>query len=283
MSSSKKIFIAFILNLTFSMVEFIFGILFHSSAILADAVHDFGDALAIGSSAMMQQYANKPANSRYPFGYKRWNILAAMLTSSILILGSLFIVLENIPNLLNPQPVNQEGMFILGIVAVMMNLLAAHVIKDGHSHNESILSLHFLEDILGWIAVILVSIILQFSEWYILDPLLSLGISIFILSKALPKAWNHLQILLEAAPAAINVEEIRSALLDIEGIEKIEELKIWTLDGFEHCGTAILTVSSSEKQQFIKEKVRWLFYNHAIGQVTIEILEASQSSSSRSS
>lgn len=275
MSSSKNSFIAFILNLTFSILEFIFGVLFHSSAILADAVHDLGDALAIGSSAIMQKYANKPANSHYPFGYKRWNIFAAMLTSTILIVGSVLILIENIPNLFNPQPVNQDGMLILGIIAVIINLLASRVVKGGHSHNESILSLHFLEDILGWLAVILVSLILQFTEWYILDPLLSLGIAIFILSKALPKAWNNIRILLEVTPQGLNIEEVEGALVAIEGVEEIVAFKVWTLDGFEHCATLTLSVTSTAKRQSIKESVRFLLHTYAVEQVTIEVVENS--------
>lgn len=275
MSSSKNSFIAFILNLTFSILEFIFGVLFHSSAILADAVHDLGDALAIGSSAIMQKYANKPANSHYPFGYKRWNIFAAMLTSTILIVGSVLILIENIPNLFNPQPVNQDGMLILGIIAVIINLLASRVVKGGHSHNESILSLHFLEDILGWLAVILVSLILQFTEWYILDPLLSLGIAIFILSKALPKSWNNIRILLEVTPQGLNIEEVEGALVAIEGVEEIVAFKVWTLDGFEHCATLTLSVTSTAKRQSIKESVRFLLHTYAVEQVTIEVVENS--------
>ncbi len=129
MSSSKNTFIAFLLNLSFSIIEFIFGWLFGSSAILADAVHDLGDALAIGSSAIMQTYANKPADRVYPFGYKRWNILVALLTSSILIIGSSLILVENIPNLFHPQPVNQDGMLVLGIIAVIINFLASRIVK----------------------------------------------------------------------------------------------------------------------------------------------------------
>ncbi|HFI0507095.1 TPA: cation diffusion facilitator family transporter [Streptococcus suis] len=272
MSSSKNTFIAFLLNLSFSIIEFIFGLLFGSSAILADAVHDLGDALAIGSSAIMQTYANKPADRVYPFGYKRWNILAALLTSSILIIGSSLILVENIPNLFHPQPVNQDGMLVLGIIAVIINFLASRIVKNGHSHNESILSLHFLEDILGWLAVILVSIILQFTDWYFLDPLLSLGIAIFILSKALPKAWNNVMILLETSPQGVNLEEVKGVLLALENVHKITQLNVWTMDGYEHCATVTVKLTNPAVADKTKVKIRNSLITFGIVQSTIEIL-----------
>lgn len=272
MSSSKNTFIAFLLNISFSIIEFIFGWLFGSSAILADAVHDLGDALAIGSSAIMQTYANKPADRVYPFGYKRWNILAALLTSSILIIGSSLILVENIPNLFHPQPVNQAGMLALGIIAVIINFLASRIVKNGHSHNESILSLHFLEDILGWLAVILVSIILQFTDWYFLDPLLSLCIAIFILSKALPKAWNNVKILLETSPQGVNLEEVKGVLLALENVHEITQLNVWTMDGYEHCATVTVKLTNPAVADKTKAKIRNSLITFGIIQNTIEIL-----------
>ncbi|HEM6508501.1 TPA: cation transporter [Streptococcus suis] len=272
MSSSKNTFIAFILNLSFSIIEFIFGWLFGSSAILADAVHDLGDALAIGSSAIMQTYANKPADRFYPFGHKRWNILAALLTSSILIIGSSLIIVENIPNLFHPQPVNQDGMLVLGIIAVIINFLASRIVKNGYSHTESILSLHFLEDILGWLAVILVSIILQFTDWYFLDPLLSLCIAIFILSKALPKAWNNVKILLETSPQGVNLEEVKGVLLALENVHEITQLNVWTMDGYDHCATVTVKLTNPAVADKTKAKIRNSLNSFGIIQSTIEIL-----------
>lgn len=272
MSSSKNTFIAFLLNISFSIIEFIFGWLFGSSAILADAVHDLGDALAIGSSAIMQTYANKPADKFYPFGYKRWNILAALLTSSILIIGSSLILVENIPNLFHPQPVNQAGMLALGIIAVIINFLASRIVKNGHSHNESILSLHFLEDIMGWLAVILVSIILQFTDWYFLDPLLSLCIAIFILSKALPKAWNNVKILLETSPQGVNLEEVKGVLLSLENVYEITQLNVWTMDGYDHCATVTVKLTNPAVADKTKAKIRNSLHSFGIIQSTIEIL-----------
>ena len=182
MSSKYAVWLAFFLNLSFSIVEFIAGGIFVSSAVLADSVHDLGDALAIGLSAFLETISNREEDSRYTLGYKRFSLLGALVTAVILMTGSGMVILENVSKLFHPQPVNDEGLLWLGIIAISVNLLASLVIRKGQTKNESILSLHFLEDTLGWLAVILMAIVLRFTDWYILDPLLSLAISFFILS-----------------------------------------------------------------------------------------------------
>lgn len=175
MKSSRNMTIAFLLNFSFAIIEFIFGLLFHSSAVLADAIHDTGDALAIGLSTFFEKISTRKEDREYTLGYKRYSLLGALLTSVILLIGSTLVIVENVPKLFAPEKVNYDGMLVLGIVAIAVNTAASRVVSHGHSHNESILSLHFLEDILGWLAVVGVSIILRFTDWYFLDPLLSLG------------------------------------------------------------------------------------------------------------
>ena len=163
------------------------------AAVLADSVHDLGDAIAIGISAFLETISNREEDNQYTLGYKRFSLLGALVTAIILMTGSVLVVLENVTKILNPQPVNDEGILWLGIIAITINVLASLVVSKGKTKNESILSLHFLEDTLGWLAVILMAIVLRFTDWYILDPLLSLVISFFILSKALPRFLEHAQ------------------------------------------------------------------------------------------
>ena len=148
MKSSRNMTIAFLLNFSFAIIEFIFGLLFHSSAVLADAIHDTGDALAIGLSTLFEKISNRKEDPNYTLGYKRYSLLGALLTSVILLIGSTLVIVENVPKLFAPEKVNYDGMLVLGIVAIAVNTAASRVVSHGHSHNESILSLHFLEDIL---------------------------------------------------------------------------------------------------------------------------------------
>ena len=161
MKTKHAVWIAFFLNLSYAIVEFIAGGIFGSSAVLADSVHDLGDAIAIGISAFLESISNREEDSHYTLGYKRFSLLGAMVTAVILMTGSVLVILENITKLFHPQPVNDEGILWLGIIAVSINVLASLVIRKGQTKNESILSLHFLEDTLGWLAVILMAIVLR--------------------------------------------------------------------------------------------------------------------------
>ena len=235
MKSSKNMTIAFLLNFSFAILEFIFGFMFNSSAVLADAVHDTGDAMAIGLSTLFEKISNKKEDKKYTLGYKRYSLLGALLTSVILLVGSTLVIIENVSKVFAPEKVNYDGMLVLGIFAIIVNLAASKVVGHGHghSHNESILSLHFLEDILGWVAVILVSIVLRFTDWYFLDPLLSLLIAGFILSKALPKFWENIKIFLDHIPSDIDLSQLYQEILAVENVQAITQLNVWTTDGLE--------------------------------------------------
>lgn len=267
----RNVFIAFLLNLVFSIIELIFGLLFKSSAILADAVHDFGDALAIGLSFVTERMSDKRADQNFSLGYKRFSLLGAMITSSILISGSVFLIVENFPKLFHPEVVNKEGMLILGVIAIMINVLASLVVHKGKTANEAILSLHFLEDILGWLAVILVSIVLRFTDWYFLDPLLSLVISAFILSKAVPKFWDNGKLFLNATPKELDFVSLEAELLDLEGVENLNQLNVWTSDGLNHQAVVHICKTSHLTDQAVKEQIYTCLSSHHIQLLALEI------------
>lgn len=149
MKAKYAVWVAFFLNLTYAIVEFIAGGVFGSSAVLADSVHDLGDAIAIGISAFLETISNREEDNQYTLGYKRFSLLGALVTAVILVTGSVLVILENVTKILHPQPVNDEGILWLGIIAITINLLASLVVGKGKTKNESILSLHFLEDRVG--------------------------------------------------------------------------------------------------------------------------------------
>lgn len=270
MKSSQKMMIAFLLNVSFAIIEVIFGLAFHSSAVLADAVHDTGDALAIGLSTLLEKISNKKEDNRYTLGYKRYSLLGAILTSIILIIGSILVLWENVPKVFAPEPVDYNGMLVLGIVAILVNLAASKVVSHGHSHNESILSLHFLEDILGWLAVILVSIVLRFTDWYFLDPLLSLLISGFILSQALPKFWDNIKILLDHVPNDVDLGQLYQELGSLDNVQAIAQLNVWTTDGIDKYAMIHICIDDIEKSQQIRQAIHQLVKTYGIVSATIE-------------
>ena len=276
MKSSRNMTIAFLLNFSFAIIEFIFGLLFHSSAVLADAIHDTGDALAIGLSTLFEKISTRKEDRNYTLGYKRYSLLGALLTSVILLVGSTLVIVENVPKLFAPEKVNYDGMLVLGIVAIVVNIAASRVVSHGHSHNESILSLHFLEDILGWLAVVGVSIILRFTDWYFLDPLLSLVIAGFILSKALPKFWENIQIFLDHVPSDVDLSQLYQEIAVLENVRAITQLNVWTTDGLEKYAMLHICLEDpnllAETQAVLRQKL----LAYGIAKVTIQTDESLQ-------
>ena len=273
MSSKRAVWLSFFLNFSYAIVEFIAGGVFGSSAVLADSVHDLGDAIAIGISAFLESISNREEDSHYTLGYKRFSLLGAMVTAVILMTGSVLVILENITKLFHPQPVNDEGILWLGIIAVSINVLASLVVRKGKTKNESILSLHFLEDTLGWLAVILMAIVLRFTDWYILDPLLSLIISFFILSKAIPRFWSTLKIFLDAVPEGVDIQQVKSDLEQLEHVASINQLNLWTMDGLEKNAIVHVCLKEIEQMEVCKESIRDLLKDCGFQNVTIEVDE----------
>ena len=271
MKTKHAVWLAFFLNLSYAIVEFIAGGVFGSSAVLADSVHDMGDAIAIGVSAFLETISNREEDSHYTLGYKRFSLLGALVTAVILMTGSVLVILGNITTLFHPQPVNDEGILWLGIIAVSINVLASLVVRKGKTKNESILSLHFLEDTLGWVAVILMAIVLRFTDWYILDPLLSLVISIFILSKAIPRFWSTLKIFLDAVPEGVDIKQVKSDLEQLDHVTSINQLNLWTMDGLEKNAIVHVCLKEIEQMELCKESIRSKLKDCGFQNITIEV------------
>ena len=271
MKAKYTVWVAFFLNLSYAIVEFIAGGIFGSSAVLADSIHDLGDAIAIGISAFLETISNREEDRQYTLGYKRFSLLGALVTAVILITGSILVILENIAKIFHPQSVNDEGIFWLGIIAITINVLASLVIRKGQTKDESILSLHFLEDTLGWVAVILMAIVLRFTDWYILDPLLSIAISFFVLSKALPRFWSTLKIFLDAVPEGVDIQKIKTDLAELDHVASINQLNLWTMDGLEKNAIVHVCLKEMEHMETCKESIRIFLKDCGFQNITIEV------------
>ena len=271
MKAKYTVWIAFFLNLSYAIVEFIAGGIFGSSAVLADSIHDLGDAITIGISAFLETISNREEDNRYTLGYKRFSLLGALVTSIILMIGSVLVILENIAKIFHPQPVNDEGILWLGIIAITINILSSLVVGKGKTKNESILTLHFLEDTLGWVAVILMAIVLRFTDWYILDPLLSLVISFFILSKVFPRFWSTLKIFLDAVPEGVETGDLEKDLEALTNVKSVNQLSIWSMDGLENNAIIHICIKDWEKIMETKEAVRQFLEERGVQNITIEV------------
>lgn len=273
-SSSRNIAMVFFLNLGFTIIEFIGGLLTNSTAIMADAVHDLGDSLSIGSAWFLSRWGQKSANNEFTYGYRRLTLFGAFLNSVVLIAGSAWVLSEAIPRLADPLMPVTEGMLALAILGVTVNGFAAYRISKGNTLNEKVLNWHLLEDVLGWVAVLIVSVILQFVDWPILDPMLSIGFTLFILFNVLRNLWTTGKIFLQAVPDKALHDEIRNTLLKIEGTREIHHQHLWSLDGEHHVLTAHLVMDKTfDRDTFIRLKqiVSEVLKPYDLSHTTIEI------------
>lgn len=266
--------VAFALNALFTIIEFVGGILTNSMAILADAVHDLGDTLAIGSSLFLESYAQKGRSNTYSFGYKRFSPLGALINGIILLAGSAVIIVETVPRLLHPEPVDAQGMLYLAVLGVLMNGAAVwRLRREKNSLNQRTVMLHLMEDALGWVAVLVGSVVLMFTELYWIDPLLSMGIAVFILWNAFKNLRQVLKIFLQATPDNVDMEAIRQEVLALDGIADVHDMHVWTLDGQYHVLTAHLVLLDHRPvdRSEVRRQVNRLLKQHHIDHITVQL------------
>ena len=271
---SKGLRMAFGLNLVFTIIEFAGGYYTNSMAILSDALHDLGDTFALGLGLLLEYFSGKTGNRNYSYGYRRLSTVSALVNSLILIVGSVIIIYHAVPRFISPEPVMADGMMLLAVVGIVFNGAAVFQLSKGHGLNQKVFRLHLLEDVLGWVAVLIGGSIIYAFGWYIIDPLLSLAVAGFILFNAVKNLWLALKIFLQAVPANVDLTNVRHDLLKLEGVKDIHDLQIWTMDGEYHVLTMHLVVPDDleqEKLLYVKNEARRIVKECGINHQTIEI------------
>ncbi len=272
--STKNMLVAFILNLGFAVIELIGGIITNSISIISDSVHDLGDSLSIGVSLALEKKSERKPDEKYTYGYLRYSLIGALVSSLVLIGGSALVIYNSVLRLMNPSEVNYDGMIILAILGVIINGIAALRTSHGHNLNEKSISLHMLEDVLGWGAILIGSVVIRFTGWYIVDPLMSLAITVYVLIHAITNIKGVFDILLEKAPEGADVKEISEELLKLDGVTDIHHIHIWTLDGVNSYITLHAVIDeSSDIGKFgeIKHGIRHTLEHFGISHSTVEI------------
>jgi len=272
--SSKRIGWAFFLNVGFTIIEFIGGWLTNSTAIMADAVHDLGDSLSIGLAWLLNKVSDKSADESFSYGYQRFSLLSALINGAVLVGGSIWVLSEALPRLLNPQMPHAEGMIALATFGVLVNGFAAYKLSTGKSLNERILNWHLLEDVLGWFAVLIVAIILLFVDLPILDPVLSIGFTLFILINVAKNLVSTIRIFLQATPDKTVRLKIINDLQSLTYISDVHHIHLWSLDGNNNVLTAHLTLNNSIDplvQTKIKDEIATLLIPYDLSHTTIEL------------
>ena len=269
MKTDRNILIAFILNLCFSIFEFIGGIFTNSVAIISDAVHDMGDAMSIGIAYFLEKKSKKSPDNKYTYGYARYSVLGATITTVILLVGSILVILGSIDRIINPADINYNGMIIFAIFGVIVNFIAVYFTKQGNSLNEKAVNLHMLEDVFGWIVVLVGAIIMKFTNMAIIDPILSISIAVFILFNAISNLKEILDLFLEKTPSDIDISKIKEQVINIQGVKDVHHIHVWSIDGNNNYATMHVKVDNNYSK--IKKEIKDKLKEQGISHVTIEL------------
>ena len=269
MKTEKNILIAFILNLAFSIFEFLGGIFTGSVAIVSDAVHDIGDAASIGVAFFLEKKSKKQPDEKYTYGYAGYSVIGSAITTLILLLGSAAVIYNAVLRIITPTEINYNGMIFFAIVGVVVNFSAALLTRDGDSLNQKAVNLHMTEDVLGWLVVLGGAIVMRFTDISIIDPLMSIGVAVFILINAIKNLREVLEIFLEKTPRNINVVELKEHICEIDGVIDVHHVHAWSIDGHNNYATMHVVVNGNFHD--IKEKIREELRGHGVFHVTLEL------------
>ncbi|MFC7322101.1 cation diffusion facilitator family transporter [Halobacillus campisalis] len=272
--TTGNIKVAFFLNLGFTIIELIGGILTNSMAIISDALHDLGDSISLGLAWFLQKFSQKKKTQHFSFGFKRFSLLAALINSTVLVVGSIFILTEAIPRLMDPEQPHTLGMMGLAVLGILVNGAAVFRLRGGESMNQKVMTWHLLEDVLGWVAVFIVSVIMTFADLPILDPLASIGITLYILYNVIVNLIKTMRLFLEAVPENIDLEDIINKMNQLPDVQSTHHTHLWSLDGEHHAfSTHVVVPSSAGKEEVcaIKEQVKGIIGSIHLDHITIEI------------
>ena len=271
-SNSTKV--AFLLNLSFTILELVGGLLSGSIAIIADSLHDFADSLALGLGWYFERKSEKKkSNDRYTYGYKRFSMLSALINALVLILGAVYIFYESIRRIMNPEMPDVKWMIGIAVLGVVLNGIGAWKLKSGKSLNKKVLTIHLLEDTVGWLAVLTVSIILLFWEIPILDPILAIVINLAVLIFIFVKLVDVVKIFLQRVPEGVNVPLLRQKILCLEGVERVNHFHVWGLTQEKKVVTVHVKTKSLglAEQNILKEQIKQVFQDLDTEHITIDL------------
>ncbi len=269
MKTEKNILIAFVLNFAFSIFEFVGGIFTGSVAIISDAVHDIGDAASIGISYFLEKKSKQQPDAEYTYGYARYSVLGSLLTTLILLVGSAVVIYNAIGRIIAPTEINYDGMILFAVVGVCVNFGAAFLTREGDSLNQKAVNLHMLEDVLGWVVVLIGAVVMRFTDFARIDPIMSIGVAVFIFFNAMKNLKEIMDLFLEKTPKGILIDEIKAHIMEIDGVLNVHHVHLWSMDGQNNYATMHIVTNASPHE--IKEKVREELREHGISHATLEL------------
>ena len=269
--ASKNLAFVFFVNLIFNIIVISGGLATNSMAILADCIHDMSDTISIAIAWILEKVSQKDSSDSYSYGYQRFSILGAVITSIFVIIMAFVILSEAIPKLFHPEGVDAGGMLIVAIVGLVFKSISVWKLHEGETFNEKAILFHQLGDIFEWIAILVLSIILMFWDGApYLDPFISIGIALWLIFNLGRNLYKSVQVLLQKTPDHFDVDEFKTNILAIEGINAIDDFHIWSLDGIDSVMTLKVAVDKGYDQENIKKEIYTISNENHVVDITIE-------------
>lgn len=269
MKSEVRILAAFILNLTFSVFEIIGGILTGSFAIISDAIHDMGDAAGVATAFILEKKSKRKPDKNYSYGYTGYSVIGGLIMTLMLLIGSAAVIYNAVLRSFVPRTIDYEGMLLFGIIGVAVNLCAAILTHGGKSLNQKAVSLHMLEDVLGWAVILVGAVIMKFTDMQIIDILISVGVAVFIMINAVKNLLDVTDIMLHRVPRSIDTNEIQKSICELDGVIGIHHIHIWSIDGQQALATMHIVTSGNAQE--VKDKIRNKLKTYGIEHATLEL------------
>lgn len=269
MKTERNILIAFILNLVFSVFEFVGGTICGSVAIISDSIHDIGDAVSIGCSYFFEKKSQRQPDNIYTYGYSRYSVIGSIITTLVLMFGSVAVIFNAIGRIINPTSINYDEMILFAVVGAVVNVLAAYFTKEGDSLNQKAVNLHMIEDALGWIVVLIGAVVMRFTDFAVIDPIMSIGVAMFILINSAKNLKKIMDLFLEKTPQNISIEEIKKHISKISGVIDVHHIHIRSFDGFNNHATMHVITDGDGK--LVKTRIKEELREHGIQHVTLEL------------
>ena len=271
--AGENLAFVFFMNLAFNIIVIAGGLATNSMAILADCIHDFADTISIALAWALERVSQKDSTHNYSYGYQRFSILGAVIISVFVIIMAFVILSEAIPRLFAPEGVDAEGMLIIAIIGIIFKSISVYRLHKGETFNEKAILFHQLGDVFEWVAILILSVVLIFWDGApYLDPFVSIGIAIWLIFNLGRNLYKSLEVLLQKTPDNFDVDEFKHQILAIDGVNSLDDVHIWSLDGIDSVMTVKVDVDFKKDIENIKKEIYDVSIKYHVVDITIEIL-----------
>jgi cobalt-zinc-cadmium efflux system protein len=274
-SVNTAFILGIILNLAFVAIEAVVGLVIHSLSLLSDAGHNLADVASLGLSLFAYRMMKVKSNTTYTYGYKKTTVLVALLNGGILLISIGAILYESVHRLILPEPLPGRTISIVAAIGILINTITALLFFRNRENDLNIKGafLHLMSDAVVSAALVVGGVIIIYTKWYWIDPLLGILVAVVIVFSTWSLLRDSLRLSLDAVPQGIDLREVQAAIEKISGVRNFHHIHIWALSTTENALTGHVVLKSEigiEEQEKIKKEIKHLLLHYKIQHATLE-------------